>query len=416
MNNVAVDERKQLLDKVRTHLRRNYPSELLSAFVDLEGRKKIKEKVESDFPNLNQDDVSYVVGEIVGLGVIEKIIENYDDVTDISFNGTHLDVETNTGTHRHGEMDENYIVKIIKKFANAVGKEFSPKSPIIDATYSNLRLNAVHKDIAQYGTTMALRIVKPKLVLRKDNFDAFAPKHVFNFFEALVASKSNLTISGETGTGKTELQKLLLSHVPYKEKVIMIEDVPESHVKTLYPEKNIKSWITNPSVTIEDLVKSALRNNPAWLLVSETRGQEAYEMMQGILTGHKIITTLHAVNARAIKSRYINMMKMGYQINEISMMEDLSKYLGFGAHIEKVEEDDGSVRRYQQEIVEFLPNGETLTVFRCDLTNDGFEYHYGKLSDLFFQRMMKRKVPLKLQNQIKARWGVYETVSEEKAI
>ncbi|MFP3326270.1 ATPase, T2SS/T4P/T4SS family, partial [Planococcus sp. SIMBA_160] len=79
---------------------------------------------------------------------------------------------------------------------------------------------------------------------------------------------------------------------------------------------------------IEDLVKAALRNNPTWLLVSETRGQEAYEMMQGILTGHKIITTLHAVNARAIKSRYINMMKMGYQINETSMLEDLSKYLG----------------------------------------------------------------------------------------
>lgn len=411
MNNAAVDERKQLVDKVRAHLRRNYPSELLKAFVDVGARRKISEKVKNDFSALNQDQVSYVVSEIVGLGIIETIVKEYEDVTDISFNGTHLEVETLRGMHRHGEMDEKDIVKIIKKFANAVGEEFSPKSPIMDATYSNLRLNAVHKDIAQYGTTIALRIVEPRLALREDNFDAFAPKDVFKLFEAIIASKSNVTISGETGTGKTELQKLLLSHVPYKEKVIMIEDTPESHVKILYPEKNIKSWITNSSVSIEDLVKAALRNNPTWLLVSETRGQEAYEMMQGILTGHKIITTLHAVNARAIKSRYINMMKMGYQINETSMLEDLSKNLGFGAHIEKTEEDDGSTRRYQQEIVEFLPNGETLTVFRCDLTNDGIEYHYGKLSDLFFKRMMGRKVPLELQEEIKARWGVYETIS-----
>ncbi|QII23668.1 CpaF family protein [Bacillus altitudinis] len=411
MNNAAVDERKQLVDKVRAHLRRNYPSELLKAFVDVGARRKISEKVKNDFSALNQDEVSYVVSEIVGLGIIETIVKEYEDVTDISFNGTHLDVETIMGMHRHGEMDEKDIVKIIKKFANAVGEEFSPKSPIIDATYSNLRLNAVHKDIAQYGTTIALRIVEPRLALREDNFDAFAPMDIFNLFEAIIASKSNVTISGPTGTGKTELQKLLLSHVPYKEKVIMIEDTPESHVKILYPEKNIKSWITNSSVSIEDLVKAALRNNPTWLLVSETRGQEAYEMMQGILTGHKIITTLHAVNARAIKSRYINMMKMGYQINEASMLEDLSKYLGFGAHIDKTEEDDGSTRRYQQEIVEFLPNGETLTVFRCDLTNDGLKYHYGKLSDIFFKRMMERKVPVELQDQIKARWGVYETIS-----
>ncbi|MFP3589176.1 hypothetical protein SCB29_37105, partial [Paraburkholderia sp. SIMBA_055] len=90
--------------------------------------------------------------------------------------------------------DEKDIVKIIKKFANAVGEEFSPKSPIMDATYSNLRLNAVHKDIAQYGTTIALRIVEPRLALRKDNFDAFAPMDIFNLFEAIIASKSNVTI------------------------------------------------------------------------------------------------------------------------------------------------------------------------------------------------------------------------------
>ncbi|MFN3093992.1 CpaF family protein, partial [Bacillus pumilus] len=135
---------------------------------------------------------------------------------------------------------------------------------------------------------------------------------------------------------------------------------------------------------------------------------EAYEMMQGILTGHRLITTLHAVNARAIPSRLINMMKMGYDIDETSMKEDIFRYLNFGIHIEKIEDGEGRMKRYLKEIVEFLPNGEVLTVFRCDLTNKGFEYVPGKVSSIFVNRMMEKRVDIQLQSKIIDGWGVHE--------
>ncbi|MEK5496055.1 MULTISPECIES: CpaF/VirB11 family protein [Bacillus] len=403
-----IEEQKQLLEDVRKHLKLNHPSELLKAFVDLEARGKVNEVVKKDFPHLSNEELKFVMAEVVGLGVIEKIIDEYEGVTDISYNGTHLDVITNQGKFRYGEIEESYIIKIIQKFANACRKEFTRKNPILDAAFSNLRLNAVHKDIAQYGTTMALRVVRPKLALHQENFKSFAPDYILDLLKAIVASKSNVTIAGETGTGKTELQKLLLSFVEYKDHIVMIEDTPESHAKILFPDKDIKSWITNPSINIEMLVKAGLRNNPAWQVVSETRGREAYEMMQGILTGHRLITTLHAVNARAIPSRLINMMKMGYDIDETSMKEDIFRYLNFGIHIEKIEDGEGRMKRYLKEIVEFLPNGEVLTVFRCDLTNKGFEYVPGKVSSIFVNRMMEKRVDIQLQSKIKDGWEVHE--------
>ncbi|MCY7573885.1 CpaF/VirB11 family protein [Bacillus pumilus] len=409
MNNAAVDEQKQLIGKVRAHLKRNHPSDLLNAYVDSQERQKMKETLKKDFPHLSDEELEYSMREIVGFGVIEEIMEQYKDVTDISFNGTHLDVVTNTGKIRYGEIDEEYIVKIIKKFGNACKKEFTPNSPIIDATYGNLRLNAVHKNIAQYGTTMALRIVRPRLALTKENFTVFAPEYVYAIFEAIIASKSNVIISGETGTGKTELQKLLISMIDYKDHIIMIEDTPESHVKTLFPDKDIKSWITNASTSIEDLVKAGLRNNPVWMIPAEVRSKEAYEMIQAVLSGHRLIAGLHTESARAIITRLINMMKMGYVIDEEAMKEDLYRYLDFGVHLEKITGKDGKVIRYLKEIVEYLPGGEVLTVFRCDLTNDGFKYHDGgKISSNFVNRMMEKLVPIELQEKLAGRLTMHE--------
>ena len=115
--------------------------------------------------------------------------------------------------------------------------------------------------------------------------------------------------------------------------MIMIEDVQETHAKELFPDKDIFSWITTPKKAISDLVKASLRNNPRWIIVSETRGSEAYEILQAVLSGHYVVTTLHAVNARAIPRRFVNMCASGFKINENAVEEDINRYFDFGVHI-----------------------------------------------------------------------------------
>lgn len=382
--------------EIQIMLKKDYPELLLESFVDDIAREALKEIIKKEHSVFldSEDKIEQVVQEIVGLGVIESILKT-EGVTDISYNGTELVVNTNQKKfkYKQKDVDENYVEKIIQKFANAVGKEFTPKNPILDASFKNLRINAVHKSVSPFGTTMALRYSKPKLALHDKNFEEFAPKHVLSLFEAMVKTRSNIVISGETGSGKTELQKLLAGFIPFEEKIALIEDTVDSHLKNLYEDKDIHSWVTSGRVSFTDLIKAALRNNPAWIILSETRGKEAYEMLQAILSGHNMITTLHAVDCRAIPKRFINMMKIGYEIDEHSVLEDIYNYFQFGIHIEKTE-INGKIVRYLSEIVEYLPDKTATTIFKQDREGNKFIQHTGQCSDLFSKKLKKYDITL----------------------
>ena len=75
-------------------------------------------------------------------------------------------------------------------------------------------------------------------------------------------------------------------------------------------------------------------------------------MLQAVLSGHYVVTTLHAINARAIPRRFVNMCASGFKINENAVEEDINRYFDFGVHIKKTVVD-GKVIRYLNEIVEF---------------------------------------------------------------
>lgn len=156
-----------ILEGIADDIKRSNPKLFLDAFTDPEAREVLTKLVQEEHSVVlnTTERLEYVIQEMVGLGIIETIIKD-PSVTDISYNGTELVINTNSGKYKYeDEINENYIIKLIQKFANAVDKEFTPKSPILDAQLGNLRLNAVHKVLSPYGTTMALRVSRPKLAL-----------------------------------------------------------------------------------------------------------------------------------------------------------------------------------------------------------------------------------------------------------
>lgn len=383
-----------ILKDIINDLKMLSPELLLAAFTDPISREALKKVMQDDLPKRHkiilrtEEHIDYALSEIVGLGVIEEIIKDRS-VTDISYNGTELIVNTNSEKYVYEEgIDENYIIKLIQKFANAVGKEFTPKNPILDAALNNLRINAVHNSVSPFGTTMALRSSKAEAVLNEENFKNFAPEYMLEYFKAAIKSRSNIIIAGETGTGKTELQKFLVKPIPFDEKIINMEDTLDSYLKELYPDKDIHSWVTSPSISFTDLIRAGLRNNPVWMLISETRGKEAYEMLQAVLSGHRIITTLHAVDARAIPKRFINMMKIGYTIDEESVLSDIYNYFQLGVHIEKTQ-IKGKTVRYLSEVVEFRPDKTAITVFKQNKEGETLKPVIGEMSQEFIQNLMK---------------------------
>jgi pilus assembly protein CpaF len=377
-----------------------YSEDVLKALFDDNSRERLKKHLIRDYSNVvrgNLETVEYILAESIGTGFVERILK-MPNVTDIGWNGKFLTVDTPFSSQvftqeELGIVDcEEYIVRVITKFANAVGKAFNDQHPVLDSAFMNVRINAVHKSIAPMGTTLSMRLVKPYRALNEDNFEDFAPMFVLKFFENAVKTGANMVISGTTGTGKTELQKAILGYVADNDRICTIEDVQEMHLKTLYPKKDVFSWLTNPNFTISDGVKASLRNNPRWVVVSETRGSEAFEMLQAVLTGHKIVTTLHATSAFGIPRRFVGMCKGAYDMDEEMLERDVLGNFDFGCHIKRMNYK-GRTIRYLAEIVEYHEDGIT-PLFTQVFRHGHFYITCGTpLSREFVNRMAEKGLP-----------------------
>lgn len=398
------------LDAIRSSLVDQHAELVIEGMLKPEVRERLRKIVQRDYKTQSKGDarvVDYIVRETIGTGVIEDILQD-DRITDVGFNGKELIIETNDEKLKYNTdfvLTDEYIVRIVTKFANANNKEFTSKSPIFDGRFQNVRINAVHSQntAPESGTTMALRVVRPKLALTEENFIGFAPLFVLDLLEVFARTKSNMVISGTTGTGKTELHKLISKFIPFNDRIILIEDTPETFMKEMFPEKDVYSWVTSEGVAVTQLIKAGLRNHPVWMMVTETRGDEAYEMIQTVLSGHSIITSLHATSASAIPSRFVNMAKMGYQLDEEALKDDIKRYFHFGLHIKKVRHN-GRVIRYLNEILAFDPDGD-ITVFKQRFVNGVFVYETGELPEELQDTMAEMGLtvdfPANLKNMVR---------------
>jgi len=404
---------QETLKKIEDDLRNRYATKIIAARKNQKIKDRLIAIITTDYKHLlstsketRKKQASYIVTAIVGTGIIEMLINANQAITDIGFNGADLTIETNDEKIRvPGALlgiDEQYIDKTIQKYARANNKEFNETLPILDGMIGNVRISAIHEVLSPSGATLSLRISRPALALNKDNFQNFAPLYILELLEKIVKTNANIFISGETGSGKTELQKLLLSFIDAREKIVLIEDVQETHAKALFPKKDVLSWITGKNIGISDLTKAALRNNPKWIIVSESRGKEAYEMLQAILSGHNIISTLHATDALAISRRFVNMCASGYEVNEEMLTDDFLRYVDFGIHVERME-IDGKIIRYLSELVEYKPADLSTTVFKQYYSPKlkQFIAETGKLSTSFKQRMERKGLEFEFSKEVK---------------
>ncbi|MEC1158680.1 CpaF/VirB11 family protein [Cytobacillus horneckiae] len=316
-----------------------------------------------------QDELNEKIVTLLNKSFIKPYLEN-EDITDISYNSTDLWVQHNIkGRIRPDHQpSESEISSLAKKIADIQGKEFANSEPILDTAISNYRINTVHTVVSPSGCTLSVRKSSPTLSI--NNIKDIANEDVERLLEVLIKADTNIVISGKTGSGKTELQKLLVGFIEDNKKITLIEDTMDSHIKALYPNKDINSWRTltdsmrEKKITYTDLIKAGLRNNPDWMIVAETRGGEARDMVDSGLTDHMIITTLHGKRAAAIPSRIISMIGQDYIINnEVRLGKDIVNTLRFGIYMGFEITEEG-VKRYIREIVEFL-----------DYTNEGVEFN-----------------------------------------
>jgi pilus assembly protein CpaF len=290
------------------------------------------------------------------------------DVSEVSFNGTELYLNlVNKGRRIIEDISFNneQAYNLVKHLADINGKPFNNMNPILDLSFGQFRLNAIHESIGSADnigvTTFIIRqIYKGIRVNRtKDSLD----KQLVTLFKAIIFSKQSLIISGVTGSGKTEMQKYLVSLIDKHQRLIMIEDTYETHIKDLAPHLDINSWIINQNdqrSQISDLIRAGLRNNPDWLMLAESRGSETNELLLTVTSGIPIITTLHAQSSLSAIDRMIHLMGSTNKFNNQYLELEIASHIHFYLHMYKEVDLSTNIKRKVGEIMVTFRKGDSV--------------------------------------------------------
>jgi pilus assembly protein CpaF len=327
--NELIAQRPALLDeKVKLHAKiidefnlavlERMPREELVA----ELRLYVGEYVRAEKIPLNQREmqafIEDLVDEMIGFGPIEPLLKD-PTITDILIN-THK----KCFVERFGKLeetlvhfkDEGHLLRIIHKIVAAVGRRVDESSPTVDARLPDgSRVNVAIRPIAVDGPLVSIR----KFSKRPFSMDRLIELGALRIpiaevLQAAVCGRISMIISGGTGSGKTTLLNALSSHIPSDERIITIEDAAELQLQL----PHVGRLETRPAnaegkgeLRQRELVKNALRMRPDRIIIGECRGDEAFDMLQAMNTGHEgSMTTVHANTPRDAVKRLEQMVGM----------------------------------------------------------------------------------------------------------
>ena len=225
------------------------------------------------------------------LDVLQELIED-ETVTEIMVNGPDAIFVERAGklsrwekTFTSGEKLEDVIQQIVGKCNRVVNESM----PIVDARLENgARVNAVVRPVALNGPILTIRRF-PDTPITMEKLIALGslPAECAEFLKTLVRARYSMVIGGGTGSGKTTFLGALSNFIPSDERLITIEDNAELKIQGIENLVRLEAKMANTegatSVTIRDLIKTALRMRPDRIVVGEVRGGEAVDMLQAFI-------------------------------------------------------------------------------------------------------------------------------------
>jgi pilus assembly protein CpaF len=262
--------------------------------------------------------ITEIQNEVLGLGPLEPFLQDptISDILVNTYNQIYVErygkLEITDGRFK----DNNHLMKIIDKIVSSVGRRIDESSPMVDARLQDgSRVNVIIPPLAIDGPIVSIRrfAVDPLELEDLINFNSLTPE-IGEIIQGIVKARLNVLISGGTGSGKTTLLNVLSRFIPERERIVTIEDSAELQLKQ---EHAIRLETRPPNiegrgeVTQRDLVRNSLRMRPDRIVVGEVRGQEAFDMLQAMNTGHDgSLTTIHANSPRDALMRLESMVSM----------------------------------------------------------------------------------------------------------
>lgn len=292
-------------------------------------------------------------------GVLYPLVVE-DAVTDIDFNGREVWVTDANNCRRLCEgfsLTEDFVEQFTQRVANGVSKPFNKQSPILEAETECLRITIVHESVALSGRCICIRKSLPYVRLTYDRIIAekYCSEDVLELLVRCIENKMNMVIVGEPGSGKTELCKFLSGYIAGEDRVITIEDTPEWHYSSLHPDRDSVELQINAQMDYSAAIKTCLRLNPKWIMLSETRSKEIVHLIESFSTGVRGLTTLHAADVRNIPDRMLNM--AGNERDAERFENDIYSFIDVGVLVCRRQQKDAfgniAVRRFIDQVCFF---------------------------------------------------------------
>lgn len=317
---------------------------------------------------MNEKLINYIESSFIAPLLKDK------EITDVTYNGVSVFyVHNKLGRLRSDiKVSSEQVQDFVRQIANYSEKQFSYTVPTLDVSIGKYRLNAVHTSIVRVendkSCSFALRIGSKETRINKEY--TFITKSCEKFLVKCLEKEESIVIAGPTGSGKTELQKYLISKLHKFSRVIVIDNIQELENLRQYDDLDLTSWQVSPNNTnasMEELIKNALRSNPDWLVIAEARGKEMNEVLNSVMTGHPIITTLHAKSIEAIPKRICRMIMQADTTQKYDdILDDVTEHIKYYVYLDRKFQKNGRVLRYIDSIGELNKDGTMKVLYKKD--------------------------------------------------
>jgi len=259
-----------------------------------------------------------ILDEIFGLGPLEQLLKDpgISDILVNRFDRVYVERAGRLELTGLSFKDNQHLMQIIDRIVSRVGRRVDESSPMVDARLGDgSRVNAIIPPLALDGACLSIRrFGRDPLTARNMIENKTLTEPMLELLSAVVKGRLNVLISGGTGAGKTTLLNVLSGFIPNSERIVTIEDAAELQLK----QEHVVRLETRPpniegkgAVRQRQLVINSLRMRPDRIVVGEVRGEEAFDMLQAMNTGHEgSLTTVHANSQRDALARVENMVSM----------------------------------------------------------------------------------------------------------
>ena len=359
-----------------------------------------------------------------------------DDIEEINVGGWNDIAITYVDGHIEKAAEHFYspqhAVDIVKRLLHHSGMIIDNSMPMSQGHLpGNTRITALKEPLVDddRGISVSIRLLHPSRVNRKELVESGnSTQKIIDFLCMCLRYGVSFVVAGATSSGKTTFLNALLTSVPDNKRIFTIEsgsrELSLLRVKDGRITNNVVHTLSRPSdnpsydITQEDLVVASLRFNPDIVVVGEMRDLEAYSAVEASLTGHTVVSTIHASAADAAHMRLALLCQKRFPINFQTSLMQAGQAFPVVVYAHKLEDNSRKIMDISECVI--TQNGERQyrTLFRYNITSnelvgdafkiEGYFEQPEIMSDNLRRRLIQFGVPQTTLNKFLVRGADYD--------